>query len=164
MRADFRTQEGGGFVDFKDEDISNPPLSERRGVVSVFHQLHCLVRASLPRASSSTSRLTLLNRKCFVRDTLQPWLETPKTWIKVPATSRTAGTICARLSRATAIRPWNGCMKGILEAAAGDTSTSVTILPLYSRGQRRAKQRIIQVYLRIHMHISCVYRAHSHSL
>lgn len=63
MRADFRFQEGGGFVDFKDEDVSNPPLSERRAVLSVFHQLHCLVRAIPPCASSSTGRLTLLKQE-----------------------------------------------------------------------------------------------------
>ncbi|KAI1170221.1 hypothetical protein F4777DRAFT_584103 [Nemania sp. FL0916] len=33
---------GGGFVEFNDTSISNPPFSEGRAVLSVFHQLHCL--------------------------------------------------------------------------------------------------------------------------
>ncbi len=44
-----RKIEGGGFVDFsKGTYASELPVSERRGVVSVFHQLHCLVRDQLP--------------------------------------------------------------------------------------------------------------------
>ncbi|KAI0546784.1 hypothetical protein F4679DRAFT_587160 [Xylaria curta] len=34
--------EGGGFVEFNNTNASNPPLSESRAVLSMFHQLHCL--------------------------------------------------------------------------------------------------------------------------
>ncbi|KAI1345564.1 hypothetical protein F5Y01DRAFT_320652 [Xylaria sp. FL0043] len=35
-------RDGGGYVDFKDENVPIPKPSERRAVLSVFHQLQCL--------------------------------------------------------------------------------------------------------------------------
>ncbi|KAI0965755.1 hypothetical protein F4678DRAFT_484731 [Xylaria arbuscula] len=111
---------GGGFVDLANDAsfLSDAVGSERRAVVSVFHQLHCLVTSSLPQATRA-----MWNRDLDILVT--------------------AGIISSRPLHAAAIELWSSCTKATLVVVDGVMSISVMTSRPFLRGSKTEKRSTI---------------------